>query len=193
MNKKSIVLTSVSLGIIAFALGALGYQYFKTLYPTACTADAKVCPDGSSVVRSAPKCEFAACPDNGSIVYKNEEYGFTLTLPASWQGYSITKRSWQGSEVSTGKQKYAGITLIIKNPQTTDQQAWQDIPIMVFSPDVWKLVAEEKVAVSAAPIPPQKIGESSKYVFATPPRWYGFTDAKGSEEAVEIVKTFKIK
>jgi nitrosocyanin len=30
--------------------------------PVACTLDAKVCPDGSSVGRVAPDCEFAACP-----------------------------------------------------------------------------------------------------------------------------------
>jgi hypothetical protein len=29
----------------------------------ACTADAKVCPDGSAVGRTAPNCEFAPCPD----------------------------------------------------------------------------------------------------------------------------------
>jgi hypothetical protein len=27
-----------------------------------CTKDAKLCPDGSSVGRSGPDCEFAACP-----------------------------------------------------------------------------------------------------------------------------------
>lgn len=30
--------------------------------PTACTEEAKVCPDGSSVGRTGPKCEFAECP-----------------------------------------------------------------------------------------------------------------------------------
>ncbi len=29
---------------------------------TACNGDAKLCPDGSSVGRSGPRCEFAACP-----------------------------------------------------------------------------------------------------------------------------------
>lgn len=29
---------------------------------TACTADAKVCEDGSSVSRTGPNCEFPACP-----------------------------------------------------------------------------------------------------------------------------------
>lgn len=34
-----------------------------------CTMEAKICPDGSAVGRSGPKCEFAACPEtvNGEI------------------------------------------------------------------------------------------------------------------------------
>jgi hypothetical protein len=31
--------------------------------PVACTMDAKMCPDGSYVGRTGPKCEFQACPD----------------------------------------------------------------------------------------------------------------------------------
>ncbi len=30
--------------------------------PVACTEEAKVCPDGSAVGRTAPNCEFAPCP-----------------------------------------------------------------------------------------------------------------------------------
>lgn len=30
--------------------------------PVACTMEAKLCPDGSSVGRTGPKCEFAKCP-----------------------------------------------------------------------------------------------------------------------------------
>lgn len=30
--------------------------------PVACTMEAKICPDGSSVGRSGPNCEFAPCP-----------------------------------------------------------------------------------------------------------------------------------
>ena len=32
--------------------------------PVACTEEAKVCDDGSSVGREGPDCEFAACPDD---------------------------------------------------------------------------------------------------------------------------------
>ena len=126
--------------------------------------------------------------------YTNTEYGFKLTFPDSWEGYIINKNSsWEGwieSMPSEGPD-YSGPLLIFKNPQTTTKQLWQDIPIMVFTPEVWKLVDGGKVSVSAAPVGPVKIGENSKYVFATPPRWYGFTDAIGWQEAIEIVKTFK--
>lgn len=33
----------------------------------ACTAEAKLCPDGSAVGRTGPNCEFAECPSTGSI------------------------------------------------------------------------------------------------------------------------------
>src|SRR6185437_3005515 len=32
----------------------------------ACTMEAKVCPDGSTVGRTGPNCEFAACPIAGA-------------------------------------------------------------------------------------------------------------------------------
>jgi len=125
--------------------------------------------------------------------YINNEYRFGITFPDSWKGYTVESSSWSGWKVDgSGKiGDYSGVKLIFKNPQTTPQQSWQDIPIMIFTPDVWELVQEEKVGVSAAPIPPAEVGRNAKYVFATPPRWYGFTDDIGFQEAVEIVKTFK--
>lgn len=48
---------------------------------TACTADAKICPDGSSVGRVAPLCEFAACPGEGSGI---GALGITLTPPVGY-------------------------------------------------------------------------------------------------------------
>jgi len=30
--------------------------------PVACTQEAKLCPDGTAVGRTGPKCEFEACP-----------------------------------------------------------------------------------------------------------------------------------
>ncbi len=125
--------------------------------------------------------------------YINTDYGFRITFPYSWKGYSVVKQKWEGRALDNNHQTYSGPLIIIKNPQTTSAQQWQDIPIMVFTPEVWNMVSgpNATVAVSAAPIGPGKIGENSRYVFATPPRWYGFTDAIGFQEALEIVKTFK--
>ncbi len=196
-NKKIILLSIFILLFIGTGIYCL-YQYRFSIInnpqrPTVCTMEAKICLDGSSVGRTGPKCEFATCPN--SVVYRNSIYGFELIMPSVWGNYSVNEDVWQGNVIDESLKTYAksqfGPLVIIKNPQTNSNQQWQDIPIMVFTPDVWKLVEEEKVSVSAAPISPAKIGESAKYVFATPPRWYGFTDAIGWEEAIEIVKTFK--
>ena len=60
--------------IFAFVLG-INYQRLisnpaqETITPTPtvnrlpCTMEAKICPDGSSVGRVPPDCEFAPCPD----------------------------------------------------------------------------------------------------------------------------------
>jgi hypothetical protein len=52
--------------------------------PVACTLEAKICPDGSSVGRTGPNCEFATCPvaklnetKNNEIVIPKDVYFFT--------------------------------------------------------------------------------------------------------------------
>lgn len=60
-------LVVVLLGVIVLVIGGIGGYYSMTNslpFPTstACTMEAKVCPDGSSVGRSGPKCEFSPCP-----------------------------------------------------------------------------------------------------------------------------------
>ena len=61
---------------------------------TACTMEAKVCPDGTSVGRSGPNCEFAPCPPGQRAsgpaapdptanwkTYENREFGFQFKYP----------------------------------------------------------------------------------------------------------------
>lgn len=56
------------LAILALVvIGGGAYAYYSagqtgSEQGTTCTTEAKVCPDGSSVGRSGPNCEFAACP-----------------------------------------------------------------------------------------------------------------------------------
>lgn len=53
--------------LLMIALAFSSYLYNEEAAPpiNACTADAKLCPDGSGVGRSGPQCEFAACPGEG--------------------------------------------------------------------------------------------------------------------------------
>lgn len=48
--------------IILVGLGYGAYWYFGQQKPVACTQEAKLCSDGSSVGRTGPNCEFAPCP-----------------------------------------------------------------------------------------------------------------------------------
>ncbi len=68
MPKLSYVLVAL---VVGSAIGYyVGYDHgFEKAVPPgdgggiACTADAKLCPDGSYVGRVSPKCEFAQCPN----------------------------------------------------------------------------------------------------------------------------------
>lgn len=58
MNKNLLVL------VVIIILATIMY-FISGITPTnkiACTEEAFICPDGSSVGRSGPKCEFAPCP-----------------------------------------------------------------------------------------------------------------------------------
>ncbi|MFC1595204.1 hypothetical protein ACFL3E_02130 [Patescibacteria group bacterium] len=65
--------SGIIIGIIVavLILGGGGGYYFLVLdkpIPFACTKEAKVCPDGSTVGRVSPSCEFAVCPGEKTSV-----------------------------------------------------------------------------------------------------------------------------
>src|SRR5687768_14703724 len=74
----SILLVIVSVGVGAFFLGQRTASNKVAPTPTqvACTEEAKICPDGSSVGRVGPNCEFAPCP---------------VDETANWKTYTSTK------------------------------------------------------------------------------------------------------
>jgi len=85
--KKSTVLIALA---VIMAIVAVGYFTFQkvsvTQAPIVCTLEAKICPDGSSVGREGPKCEFAACPESSAELktYTNSEFGFEMKYPANF-------------------------------------------------------------------------------------------------------------
>jgi len=59
--------TAARLLVLALACLAPGCEPKQTTPPgdpaPVCTMEAKICPDGTGVGRSGPKCEFTPCPD----------------------------------------------------------------------------------------------------------------------------------
>jgi hypothetical protein len=51
-----------------------------------CTADAKICDDGSAVGREGPKCEFAACPDMSNHATLQGKVSISPICPVEIQG-----------------------------------------------------------------------------------------------------------
>jgi len=120
------------------------------------------------------------------VVYNNSQYGFSFSLPASWKGYSIVTDKWDGRDTKSGKVTETGPLYSIRHPQWTSAKPRQDIPIMVFTIAQWKLVLQETLAVSAAPIGPSELGRNSNYVFALPAR-YNFAYPLGYKEVDQIL------
>lgn len=93
----------VIIAIIAVLSGGGYWAYRKYAPPddgvyVACTQEARSCPDGSSVGRIPPRCEFATCPSGGTPLppeevidistwktYRNEQFLFEVRYPGEWE------------------------------------------------------------------------------------------------------------
>jgi hypothetical protein len=130
-----------------------------------------------------------------SITYINSIYGLSVELPQHWTGYTVLKDTWKGTAIDGTDNTITGMELYIRNPLWTDDKPYQDIPIMIFTQEQWKEIGDEETAtyaVSAAPIPPSKLSENSKYVFALPAR-YDFYDVAGINDVHAIITVGKIQ
>jgi hypothetical protein len=120
--------------------------------------------------------------------YRNTEFGFDFSLPASWKGYSIVMDQWQG--YASGEQGDVlvehGPLISIRHPLWTAANPRQDIPIMVFTLSQWDALEREEFHIGAAPIGPSELGRNTKYVFALPAR-YNFAYLSGWEEVQKIL------
>lgn len=127
-----------------------------------------------------------------SIVYSNSDYGFNLSLPENWKGYSVVESSWKGNPLTATGTKQTGAKLLIRNPKWTSALPYEDIPVMIFTLAQWNSYIAEDFSVSAAPILASELGRNNLYVFALPARW-NFDYSEGYEEAESIVKSDSLK
>lgn len=88
--QKGIGQIYILVGILIALIIAGGAYYLgrsNISKPKACTLEAKICPDGSSVGRVGPNCEFAPCPSPSADetanwkTYTNAQYKFSFKYP----------------------------------------------------------------------------------------------------------------
>lgn len=124
-----------------------------------------------------------------SLVYKNEQYGFSFALPESWKNYKIITEEWEGrwlEDAPEGKNVEKGPLISIRHPLWTEKNPRQDIPMLILTHQQWNSVQQEILAIGAAPVPPSKLGSNDKYVFALPAR-YNYAFPEGFEEVEDIL------
>lgn len=61
MSHRGIIFIALFIILIAGAVFSFNQNYRNRT--VACTLEVKICPDGSSVGRIGPRCEFAPCPN----------------------------------------------------------------------------------------------------------------------------------
>jgi len=122
-NQKGFILPIIIIVVVIAVLGTAGYFAYKQYSapkPVACTQEAKVCPDGSSVGRTGPNCEFAQCPDQTANwqTYTNSEYGFEIKYPESSQ--------CRFSEIDKGVFAFGRIELNVTDSKELDLNDYVD-------------------------------------------------------------------
>lgn len=84
-SRKLLLLVTATLVIVLFNLfffSRNSFSYISNQDMVACTADAKICPDGSAVGRMGPNCEFAECPGDLGLVDIETPAGSSCSVDA---------------------------------------------------------------------------------------------------------------
>lgn len=127
--------------------------------------------------------------------YRNDQFGFSVQLPESWQGYTINHIK-EDIYDATGKVKTNnGVVdsfqiIEIHHPLEAPDNPRGVMLIMVFTPTQWDNIIKEEWSVGAAPIPPSILGQNSQYILALPAR-YNYDFKPGWEEVDQLVHTLK--
>lgn len=126
------------------------------------------------------------CATVAGVQYVNNDYGFKIVLPETWQGYAVITSTWVGYNIEQVNTE-SGPEISLRHPLWTSANPRQDIPVMIFTIKQWNDLQNDKFHIGAAPIGPSELDRNSKYVFALPAR-YNFAFLTGFEEVDTIVR-----
>jgi len=143
----------------------------KTDEPTACTADAKLCPDGSAVGRVGPDCEFAKCPgeefasstepDSSRGVSNNTSTldTITVTKPTEWSVYTNSewKYSFEYPSNYTLSEEDNGYRAVLTPPEGFSGEAEWFSVVVVQLPELDKYDTLEETLFYQANYPDGKL------------------------------------
>lgn len=101
ISERTILILAILFSICFISLLWFLNQKNKTIVSIlpkviACTMEAKICPDGSTVGRNGPNCEFPPCPTitfTDLLIYQNTQYNYEFKYPSSWKYNSLTDDS----------------------------------------------------------------------------------------------------
>jgi len=198
-SKKLYILIALLIVVIIFSTAAMCNQCSTTSSTT--TEKAGVEDTTATVITTAQtitettanETETAAVPTStDQLIYTNTQYSFSFSLPDSWKGYQIIESKWEGNPPGSDTVTEQGPIISIRNPKWTQENPYQDIPIMVFTLEQWDSLQQEAFHIGAAPIGPSELGSNTKYVFALPAR-YNFSFPTGYEEVEKILEGNPLK
>ncbi len=172
---------AIVIGFVAVLAGSLYLGYWFKNRPETQPID------NTPVVATQPSQDAtagnASTTASSTLLYENTDFGFSLTLPKSWDGY----------KVATGTVQY-GRTITITPPSSVDEMTREFVPVLIYPIDKWTEWEKNNFEdyPTAAPIGPTERARNKDYVFATAPRYnFGFgADPKIVEEIVEKMKAF---
>ncbi len=134
------------------------------------------------------------CTSSTATEYRNTDYGFSFSLPKTWKGYSTRIQEWQGFTAGSQGDTVVeqGPMISIVHPDSTPQQPYQDIPILIFTIQQWNHLQQGKWHIGAAPINPSELARNEHYVFALPAR-YNYASLQSWDEVESILECHPIQ
>jgi len=75
--------------LLVLSIILTGCTTTPSIISQACTEEAKLCPDGSAVVRTGPNCEFSPCPKIGKQINPTESIACTMEAKLCPDGSAV--------------------------------------------------------------------------------------------------------